>query len=63
VLSVGMTIESNAIAHYNGAAKAATDDQVRAFYQFVAVWGRQHLAALQNAYKAVRSDFWQKSGL
>ncbi len=63
VLSVGMTIESNAIAHYSDAAKNAPDPQVHDFYQFLAVWERQHLIALQNAYKAVRSDFWQKSGL
>jgi len=63
VLSIGMTVESNTIAHYSDAASAATDEQVRAFYQFLAVWERQHLVALQNAYKAVRSDFWQKSGL
>lgn len=63
VLSVGMTIESNAIAHYTEAAKSAPDERARAFYQFLAVWERQHLVALQNAYKAVRSDFWQKSGM
>jgi rubrerythrin len=63
VLSVGMTLESNSIAHYNNAARDASSDQVRTFYQFLAVWERQHLIALQNAYKAVRSDFWQKSGL
>jgi rubrerythrin len=63
VLSVGMTIETNAIAVYTDAAKTADNDHVRAFYQFLAIWERQHLIALQNAYKAVRSDFWQKSGL
>ena len=63
VLSVGMTIESNSIAHYSGAARDATNEQVRAFYQFLAIWERQHLVALQNAYKAVVSDFWHKSGL
>lgn len=63
VLSIGMTVESNAIAHYGAAAKDASDERARAFYQFLAVWERQHLVALQNAYKAVRSDFWQKSGL
>jgi rubrerythrin len=62
VLSIG-TVESNAIAHYSGAANDATDDRARAFYQFLAVWERQHLVALQNAYKAIRSDFWHKSGL
>ncbi len=63
VLSVGMTLESNAIAHYNAASRGATNDQVRTFYQFLAVWERQHLVALQNAYRAVREDFWKKSGL
>jgi len=63
VLSVGMTIESNSIAVYTSAAKSAAGEQARDFYQFLAVWERQHLIALQNAYKAIRSDFWQKSGL
>jgi len=63
VLSVGMTIESNSISVYTGAARSAADEQARDFYQFLAVWERQHLIALQNAYKAIRSDFWQKSGL
>ncbi len=63
VLSLGMTIEANSIALYTGAAKSAAEEQLRGFYQFLAIWERQHLIALQNAYKAVRSDFWQKSGL
>ncbi len=63
VLSVAMMIESNSIAHYGTAARDATSEQARAFYQFLSVWERQHLVALQNAYKAMRSDFWQKSGL
>ena len=62
VLSVGLSIESNSIAHYTGAAKNAPDERLRGFYQFLAAWERQHLIALQNAYKAVRGDFWQKSG-
>ncbi len=63
VLSVGLTLESNAIAHYGTAARNAADERLRGFYQFLAAWERQHLIALQNAYKAVRGDFWQKSGL
>lgn len=63
VLSVGMSIETNAIAVYTDAARSADDDQVRGFYQFLTIWERQHLIALQNAYKAVRSDFWHTSGL
>lgn len=63
VLSVGMAIETNAIAHYSSAAKSAAGEQARAFYQFLTIWERQHLVALQNAYKAVKADFWKKSGL
>ncbi len=63
VLSVGMNIESNSIAHYSSAARSSADEKAHTFYQFLAVWERQHLVALQNAYKAVRSDFWEKSGL
>jgi rubrerythrin len=63
VLSVGMGIESNSIAHYSAAARSSEDEKGRTFYQFLTVWERQHLVALQNAYKAVRSDFWEKSGL
>ncbi len=62
VLSLGLSIESNSIAHYGAAAKTAPDERLRGFYQFLAAWERQHLIALQNAYKAVRGDFWQKSG-
>lgn len=62
VLSVGLSIESNSIAHYGTAARNAPDERLRGFYQFLAAWERQHLLALQNAYKAVRGDFLQKSG-
>ncbi len=63
VLSLGLSIERNAIAVYTDAAKSATDEQLRGFYQFLAIWERQHRIALQNAYRAVRADFWNKSGL
>ncbi len=62
VLSVGLSIESNSIAHYSAAAKHAPDERLRSFYQFLAAWERQHLIALQNAYRAVRGDFWQRTG-
>ena len=62
VLSIGMTLESNAIAYFSGAAKQAGAGEVRDFYQFLADWEKQHLDALQNLYNAIRSDFWHESG-
>lgn len=62
VLSIGMTLESSAIAYFSGAAKQAEAGEVRDFYQFLADWEKQHLDALQNLYNGIRSDFWHESG-
>ncbi len=61
VLSVGMTLETTAIQYFGGAAKAASEDEVRNFYQFLADWEKQHLDALQNLHDAVRQDYWARS--
>ena len=61
-LSVGMTLEKNAIAHFSGAARTATVEDVRKFYQFLADWEQQHLDALQGLHETVRGDFWEKGG-
>ena len=62
VLSVGMTLESRAIAYFSGAAEATPEREVKEFYQFLADWERQHLEALNNLYGIVRADFWEQSG-
>lgn len=62
VLSIGMQLESNAVAYFSGAAERATEDEVRAFYRFLADWEKEHLNALQNLHQAVRSDFWERAG-
>jgi len=61
-LSIGMTLENNAIAHFSGAAARASDAEVRDFYEFLADWERQHLQALQALYNGVREDFWTDGG-
>ena len=62
VLSVGMTLENNAIAHFGAAAREAEDKDVKAFYQFLADWEKQHFDALQGLFNAVREDFWHTGG-
>ena len=61
-LSVGMTLEKNAVAHFSGAALAADEAEIRRFYEFLADWERKHLDALQSVADVVRGDFWEKSG-
>lgn len=62
VLSIGMTLESNAISYFSSAAEAATDQEVREFYQFLTEWEQQHLEALKSLYDGVRQDFWAEGG-
>jgi rubrerythrin len=62
VLSVGLTLETNAIAHFTRAATAADSAEVRGFYQFLAEWEQQHFAALNSLYTELRVDFWGAGG-
>jgi hypothetical protein len=61
-LSVGMTLEKNAVAYFSTAAKEATDQEVQKFYGFLAEWERQHLDALQGLHESIRTDFWDRGG-
>lgn len=62
VLSIGMTLETNAIAYFTRAAGQATDKDVKAFYQFLADWETQHYDSLQNLFTMVREDQMGESG-
>ena len=61
-LSVGMTLEKNAVAYFSTASQQATDQEVRKFYGFLADWERQHLDALQGLHASIREDFWDRGG-
>jgi hypothetical protein len=61
-LSVGMTLEKNAVAHFSGAARAADEAEIRTFYQFLAQWEQQQLDALQSLSETIRGDFWERGG-
>ncbi len=61
-LSIGMTLETNAISYFTRAAKIAGEKEVKEFYEFLADWEKEHLAALQGIYNGVRQDFWSETG-
>ena len=62
VLSVGLTLETNAMAHFNQAARTADSTEAREFYQFLADWEKQHFDALNTLYGDIRADFWGMGG-
>ncbi len=62
-LSVGLTLETNAMAHFNQAAGATDSREVRDFYRFLADWEQQHFDALNSLYQSLRADFWGQGNL
>jgi rubrerythrin len=62
VLSVGMTLETNAVNCFSAGAREAQEPDVKKFYEFLADWERQHFDALKALYDGVRMDFWHESG-
>ena len=58
VLSVGMTLETNAYTYFSNAAAGAGEPEVKKFYQFLADWEKQHFDALQRLYNTVRTDYF-----
>ena len=62
VLSIGMTLETNAIKYFSGAAQNTTETEVKDFYLFLADWEKEHLDALQMLYNGVRQDHWAEGG-
>jgi rubrerythrin len=57
-LSVGMTLETNAIRYFSKAAADAPEQEVKGFYQYLADWEKQHFEALKKLYDSVREDFF-----
>jgi rubrerythrin len=62
VLSIGMTLETNALRYFTEAARNATDKEVTQFYQFLADWEHQHYDSLKTLFDIVRSDTMAASG-
>lgn len=62
VLSVGLTLETNAIAHFTQATRTAESAEEKEFYRFLAEWEQQHFDALNALYTSIRTDFWSTGG-
>ena len=62
VLSIGMTLETNAMKYFMDAARNAGEKEVTQFYQFLADWEKQHYDALSGLFDVVRADHMAASG-
>jgi rubrerythrin len=62
VLSIGIQLESNAVAFFGAAAEEASDPQIRGFYRFLADWEGLHLRTLQELYESIRVDSFPEEG-
>ncbi len=62
VLSIGMTLETNAMKYFTEAARQAAEKEVTQFYQFLADWEKTHFDALKNLFDLVRADHMAASG-
>jgi rubrerythrin len=62
VLSIGMTLETNAMRYFTEAARNASEKEVIQFYQFLADWEKQHYDSLKNLFDIVRGDQMAMSG-
>ena len=61
-LSVGLTLETNAMAHFNRAAETADSKEIGDFYRYLAEWEKGHYDALNALLQGIRSDFWGEGG-
>lgn len=57
-LSIGIQLESNAVAFFSATARDTGDPQISGFYQFLADWEGLHLRTLEQLFESVRVDFW-----
>ncbi len=62
VLSIGMTLETNAMKYFTEAARNAGQKEVTQFYQFLADWEKQHYDALKSLFDVVRADQMAANG-
>lgn len=57
-LAIGIQLELNAVAHYRAQADAATDPEVKDFYQQLVEWESGHLNALSRQQESLKHEYW-----
>ncbi len=55
-LSIGIQLETNAVAFFGAAAEQAADPRIAGFYRFLADWEGFHLRTLRHLFDSIRVE-------
>jgi rubrerythrin len=58
LLRISQNLPLSSASSFPSAATDAKEEKVKAFYQYLADWEKQHFDALRNLYTSVRQDFF-----
>jgi rubrerythrin len=62
VLSLGMTLEKRAIAHFTALRKRfAGDEAASRFFDVLIAWEKEHLIILTRQYESLREMYWEEA--
>ncbi len=59
-VSVGMTLETNAMEIFRRAQEGTESKEVKEFYSFLHNWEKEHFDSLKNFYDQLRKGFWEE---
>jgi rubrerythrin len=61
-LSIGITLELNAVKHYKAQAEVSDDKDVTAFFNELVEWESGHYDALNRQLEELKEDYWAGGG-
>lgn len=61
-LSIGITLELNAVKHYKAQAEAADDESIKSFFNELVQWESGHYDALNRQLEELKEDYWAGGG-
>ena len=60
-LSIGVLLEKNSIEFYKNSAEKIDDLDLKALFNYLADWEKQHLEALIKQQRFLQEDYWAKA--
>ena len=60
-LTIGMKLEMDAVQYYRSCAEKATSAEVKAFYNELAEWERDHFLAFERELDMLKEDYFQSN--
>lgn len=61
-LAIGVQLELDAMTFYKSESQAASDPEIRKFYNTLAEWESGHYHALLRQEESLKQDYWSEAG-